>query len=150
MVLECDLCWGASSAIGWLIRGFIGNEWNYWKILSLLNIQPYRGKYCSDSRGWILRGAYRTIDFSCAAKRRNINEIPSIIPIVFPLITGKLNITYTHMNMCKFTYKCMLLFSSFLKSDFFFFDDVFSFQCEEWPRTKTCACLYFRSQIFTE
>jgi len=122
MILECDLCWDASSAVGWLIRGFIGNEWNYWKILSLLNIQPYRGKYCSDSGGWILRGAYRTIDFSCAAKRRNINEIPSIIPIVFPLITGKLNITYTHMiyaSLC--TNTCYFFLPFFISGKWFFF-----------------------------
>lgn len=74
----------------------------YRKILNLLNILPYCRKYCSNPGGRISRRAYRVIDFSFAAKRRNIG-IPSIIPIVFPLITGKLNIVSVHTWIRKFT-----------------------------------------------
>lgn len=74
------------------------------KILNfLLNILSYRGKYCSNSGDRISRSAYHAINFSCPAKRRNITGIPSIIPIVFPLITRKLNIISVHAWIRKVT-----------------------------------------------
>lgn len=64
-----------------------------WKNLKLfVEYSALSRKILQHPGGRISRGAYRAINFSCVAKRRNITEIPSIIPIVFPLITGKLNV----------------------------------------------------------
>lgn len=111
-VLNCRICNSLSEFTRENEISFVEKNLKYsalsWKIS-----QPFRDR--------ISRGAYRTIDFSIAnaAKRRNIIGIPSIIPIVFPLITGKLNIErYSYTQYIRECMRYSFYFPTFDQSEY--------------------------------